>query len=317
MYPRLVVPGMTSPYVSGLPSPSGSRWVNAVAMLARSAHVRGTGNLSLARQSARTKMANDWAENGTPNVLPLDALAAVQARSETWSAPAMVARSSSCNQPCCCIVPSWAVSLMTTSGSWRWAACCCSLVSKSSYSDTSRAFTPVCRVNARTSRSAVFAVGDPGTWRIQISRVAFVSCRTSTMLVDEHPVRVTASTTAASRAANGLLFTSSALLVVAHRPRQPTLPRHPMTAQPRRYALTPASQPTPPARRPGARLRRPFGRTKGARVADWSRSTVGPWRIATGSKSSVVYRRSVMLNIEDIRRGDGFVGRLLASLSAA
>src|SRR5690349_10163087 len=66
MYPRLVVPGMTSPYVSALPSPSGSRSVNAVAMLARSVQLLGSGMCSLARQSARTKMAKVWAENGTP-----------------------------------------------------------------------------------------------------------------------------------------------------------------------------------------------------------------------------------------------------------
>src|SRR5262249_10861519 len=65
MYPRFVVPGMTSPYVSALPSPSGSRPVNAVAMFARSVQLLGSGRCSLARQSARTKIANVCAEKGT------------------------------------------------------------------------------------------------------------------------------------------------------------------------------------------------------------------------------------------------------------
>ena len=56
---------MTRPYVSGRPSPSGSFFVNATAMRARSSHVRGGGRCSLARQSARTNTANVCAENGT------------------------------------------------------------------------------------------------------------------------------------------------------------------------------------------------------------------------------------------------------------
>src|SRR5205085_7352811 len=50
------------------------------------------------------------------------------------------------------LYPSWAVSLMTMSGSCRYAACCCSLVSKSSYSATSLALTPVRRLKSFTIR---------------------------------------------------------------------------------------------------------------------------------------------------------------------
>src|SRR5690348_14053789 len=53
-YPRVVEPGTASPYVSALPSPSGSCVVNALATLTTSSHVLGACRFSLASQSDRT-----------------------------------------------------------------------------------------------------------------------------------------------------------------------------------------------------------------------------------------------------------------------
>ena len=84
--------------------------------------------------------------------------------------------------------PSWAVSLMTMSGSCRYAACCCSLVSKSSYSATSLALTPVRRLKSFTIRVAVAAAAEPGGSRIHTCRTASGFCRTFSTLVEEHPL---------------------------------------------------------------------------------------------------------------------------------
>src|SRR2546423_402121 len=64
-YPRVVAPGTASPYVSALPSPSGSPVVTAFATVATSSQVFGAGRLSLASQSDRMNSRLAWAENGT------------------------------------------------------------------------------------------------------------------------------------------------------------------------------------------------------------------------------------------------------------
>src|SRR5436309_2815284 len=70
MYPRVVVPGTSKPYVSALPLPSGSLVVKSLASFTRSSQLCGCGSPTLVRQSLRISRANDWAENGTPQYLP-------------------------------------------------------------------------------------------------------------------------------------------------------------------------------------------------------------------------------------------------------
>jgi hypothetical protein len=56
------------------------------------------------------------------------------------------------------------------SGRFFCAACCCSLVSKSSKSATTLVGTPEALVKASASLFAVLAEAESGAWRIQISK---------------------------------------------------------------------------------------------------------------------------------------------------
>jgi hypothetical protein len=92
--------------------------------------------------------AKDWAENGTPYVLPSAPVAASHAVGVRSAPPASWSFPTSRTRPCLTSVPSCAVSLMTMSGRSFWAAACWSLVSKSSKSAVALAGVPVAAVNA-------------------------------------------------------------------------------------------------------------------------------------------------------------------------
>src|SRR5690606_47981 len=165
---------MTKPAVSFSPLPSGSCSVKALASSVSSSQVWGTSMPTFSRQSLRAMMAKACAENGTAQVLPSLAVAAFQATSESLSASAIEALSTSVSQPWVCILPICAVSLITMSGRSRCAACCCSLVSKSSNNATTLVWTPLAWVNASASFCAVLAESESGACLIQISSASSV-----------------------------------------------------------------------------------------------------------------------------------------------
>src|SRR5204863_8941008 len=115
------------------------------------------------------------------------------------------------------MAPSWAVSLMTISGSFLLAAAWASLVSKSSKNAVTLLLMPVLSVNLAARDFAVASAGPAGGLRIQISMVALGSCPGSFALgvLLEQPVSARA-TTATSAIAARRLMTSSPVYICGH-----------------------------------------------------------------------------------------------------